>query len=302
MGDIRDGIDALFGGRWGDAFWSVVGFVPAVGDATKIGKKLRDVIARFPGRKAEALALIYKLFPSGSLRNAALDAATDGGASGWRNGGLTDDAIEQLARRGNDLRRLADTARLQARTLDPAEARAIDGAVARHWPNGPRSEAIGVETALAELRRNPDIEILHTGRPGAGKPVNGPDIVAVDRRTGRTIVVEAKNTDGGKPLSRTRLRSTAGGQRVTQTSPDWLTNNPERYLKRLRESSDPGDQDAADALQRIVDGEPYDVKIVGSRPNGSGGYGTQVDQAVEEIRSGGQVVDVEIVDVQRPPP
>jgi hypothetical protein len=302
VGDVRDGIDALLGGRWGDAFWSAVGFVPAVGDAVKVGDKVYDVIRRFPGRKAEALALIYKLFPSGRLRNAALDAATDGGASALRNSGLSDDAIEQLARKGNDLRRLADNARLGARTLDPADARAIDDAVAQHWPNGPRSEAVGVETALAELRKDPNIEILHTGRPGPGKPVNGPDIVAVDRRTGRTIVVEAKNTDGAKPLSRTRLRSTAGGQRVTQTSPDWLRRNPERYLKKLRESPDPGDQDAADALQRIVDGEPYDVKIVGSRPSGQGGYGTHVDQAVDEIRGGGQVADVEIVDVQRPPP
>jgi hypothetical protein len=209
VGDIRDGVDALLGGRWGDAFWSAVGFVPAVGDAAKIGKKVRDAIAKFPGRKAEALALIYKLFPSGKLRNAALDAATDGGASALRNGGLSDDAIEQLARKGNDLRRLADNARLGARTLDRAEAKAIDDAVATHWPRGPRSEAVGVETALAELRKDPNIEILHTGRPGPGKPVNGPDIVAVDRSTGRTIVVEAKNTDGGKPLSRTRLRSTA---------------------------------------------------------------------------------------------
>ena len=184
VGDIRDGVDALLNGRWGDAFWSAVGFVPAVGDAAKIGDKIYDVIRRFPARKAEALGLIFKLFPQGGLRNAALDAATDGGASALRNSGLTDDAIEQLARKGNDLKRLSENARLGARTLDPSEAKAIDDAVAKHWPNGPRSEAVGVETALAELRRNPNIEILHTGRPGPGKPVNGPDIVAVDRSTG----------------------------------------------------------------------------------------------------------------------
>jgi Bacterial TSP3 repeat len=302
VGDIRDGIDALLNGRWGDAFWSAVGFVPAVGDAAKIGKKIRDVLKKFPGRKAEALELIFKLFPDGRLRREALDAATDGGASALRNGGLSDDAIEQLARKGNDLKKLSQNAKLGARKLDPTESKAIDDAVAKHWPNGPKSEAVGVETALAELRKNPNIEILHSGRPGPGKPVNGPDIVAVDRSTGRTIIVEAKNTDGGKPLSRTRLRSTAGGQQVTQTSPDWLKRNPERYLKKLRESPDPGDQDAADALQRIIDGEPYDVKVVGSRPDGEGGYGTHVDQAVDEIRSGGQVTDVEIIDVQRPPP
>ena len=55
VGDIRDGVDALLNGRWGDAFWSAVGFVPAVGDAAKIGDKIYDVIRRFPARKAEAL-------------------------------------------------------------------------------------------------------------------------------------------------------------------------------------------------------------------------------------------------------
>ena len=302
VGDIRDGIDALAHGKFGDAFWAAVGIVPAVGDAAKIGKKVRDLVRKYPGRRAEAMGVIFKLFPDGKLRQVALDAATDGGYSALRSRGLGDDAVKRLAEKGNDLRRLADQARLGSRTLDPAEARAIDDAVARHWPSAAmRSEAYGVETALAELRRNPNVEILHTGRPGPGKPVNGPDIVAYDRSTGRTIVVEAKNTDGAKPLSRTRVRSTAGGRRVTQTSPEWLRTNPERYLKKLRESPDPGDREAARRLEDIIDDdEPYDAMIVGSRPNGQGGYGTRVDDAVGEVRAGGQVQDVQIVDVQRP--
>ena len=302
VGDVRDGIDALAKGKFGDAFWSAVGIVPAVGDAAKIGKKVHDLVKKFPGRRAEAMGVLFKLFPDGKLRRIALDEATDGGYSALRTQGLGDDAIKRLAEKGNDLRRLADSARLGSRTLSSTEAKAIDDAVTRHWPSAAqRSEAYGVETALAELRRNPNIEILHTGRPGPGKPVNGPDIVAYDRSTGRTIVVEAKNTDKAKPLSRTTLRSTAGKRRVTQTSPDWLTRNPERYLKKLRESPDPGDREAARRLTRIVRrGDGYDVKIVGSRPNGQGGYGTRVDDAVGEIKNGGRVGDVEIIDVQRP--
>ena len=302
VGDVRDGIDALAKGKFGDALWSAVGIVPAVGDAAKIGKKVHDLVKKFPGRRAEAMGVLYKLFPDGALRRTALDAATDGGYSALRNQGLGDDAIKRLAEKGNDLRRLADNARLGSRTLSSTEAKAIDDAVTRHWPSAAtRSEAYGVETALAELRRNPNIEILHTGRPGPGKPVNGPDIVAYDRSTGRTIVVEAKNTDGAKPLSRTRLRSTAGGQRVTQTAPDWLRNNPERYLKALRNSPDAGDRQAARRLEDIIDDDdPYDVVIVGSRPNGQGGYGTRVDDAVGEIKAGGQVQDVQVIDVQRP--
>jgi hypothetical protein len=49
-------------------------------------------------------------------------------------------------------------------------------------------------------------------------------------------------------------------------------------------------------------GDPYDVKIYNSRPSGQGGYGSGVDGAVDDIRADGQVQDVEIVDVQRPPP
>ena len=279
-----------------------MGIVPAVGDTAKIGKKVRDLVKKFPGRRAEAMGVIFKLFPEGKLRRVALDEATDGGYSALRGQGLGDDAIKRLAEKGNDLRE----ARPQ-RAAGLAHARPGRGEGDRRRGHAAladaamRSEAYGVETALAELRRNPNIEILHTGRPGPGKPVNGPDIVAYDRSTGRTIVVEAKNTDGAKPLSRTRLRSTAGGQRVTQTEPRWLTNNPDRYLKALRNSPDAGDREAARRLTRIVRrGEGYDVKIVGSRPNGQGGYGTRVDDAVGEIKSGGRVGDVEIIDVQRP--
>ena len=82
---------------------------------------------------------------------------------------------------------------------------------------------------------------------------------------------------------------------------EWLTRNPQRFLKKLRESPDPGDQAAADALEDIIDGGAnYDVKIIGSRPNGQGGYGTRVDDAVDEIKRSGRVEDVEIIDVQRP--
>ncbi|MCP9491754.1 MAG: hypothetical protein MSC31_18050 [Solirubrobacteraceae bacterium MAG38_C4-C5] len=50
----------------------------------------------------------------------------------------------------------------------------------------------------------------------------------------------------------------------------------------------------------IEDNAPYDVLIVNSRPAGRGGYGTRMDEAVGNIRRGGQVNDVRIVDVQRP--
>ena len=184
VGDIRDGVDALFNGRWGDAFWSAVGFVPAVGDATKIGEEVLSVIRKFPGRKAEALALIYKLFPDGGLRRAALDAATDGGASALRNSGLTDDVIEQLAKKGNDLRKLADNARLGSRTLDPGEAAALEAEVARRWPpecaprgsaSRPRSPSCArTRTSRSFTPAGPGRANRSTGRHRRGRPQHRP--------------------------------------------------------------------------------------------------------------------------------
>ena len=165
VGDVRDAIGALIDGKFGDAFWAAVGIVPVAGDAVKIGRKIRSVITKFPARRGQLLGLLIKLFPDGALKRQALDVATDGGYTALRNSGLSDEAVEQLAKRGNDLRRIADNARVGARTLDPTEARALEDAVTKHWPPARRSEAYGVESALTELRRDPNIEILYDGRP-----------------------------------------------------------------------------------------------------------------------------------------
>jgi thrombospondin type 3 repeat protein len=302
VGDVRDAIGALLNGDLAEAGLSVLGIVPVAGDAIKVGRKVRDVINKFPGQRKELLGLLFDLFPDGALRREALDAATDGGYSALRNSGLSDDAVEQLARKGNDLRRLADNARIGRRKLDPTEAQNIENEVNRRWPAHRRAEAYGVETALAELRRDPNIEILYDGRPRPGTPIHGPDIVAIDKRTGRPIIVEAKGTQGGRPLSGRSIQSTAANQRVTQTSPDWLRNNPRRYLDALRNSPNPNDRRTAEVLESIIGDRKagYDVRIVNSRPSGRGGYGSGLDDAVDNIRQGGQVGDVNIIDVERP--
>ena len=55
VGDVRDLLAAISHGKWGDAAWSAAGIVPVAGDAAKIGKKIRELIKRFPGRRAELL-------------------------------------------------------------------------------------------------------------------------------------------------------------------------------------------------------------------------------------------------------
>jgi hypothetical protein len=297
VGDVRDFVNALLHGKVGDALWAAAGIVPAAGDAAKFGKKVHDLIKRFPGRKAELLTILQKILPS-RFKRVALDAATDGGYSALRRSGLSDDTIENLARRGNDLSRIARNARVSERTLSSGELASIRSRVDQ-WPAARRSEAWGIETALHELQKNPNVEILLDGRPGLGRPVNGPDIVAIDRSTGRAIIVEAKGTQGGRLLGGGTLRSTAGGRRVTQTEPAWLSRNPERYLGPLESSNDPRLRRAAAALRGVNRGDGYDVKIVNSRPTGQGGYGSRLDEATDAIRRGGQVGDLDIIDVQR---
>jgi hypothetical protein len=304
VGDIRDFVAAILRGQWGNAAWAAVGVVPYAGDAAKIGKKLHELIAKFPGRRAELLRLIPKILPE-RLQRVAYDAATGGGWSKLADAGVSDNAIRQLAESGNDLRRLADNARLSERSLTDAEATAIwNAAKDPVWATTrrPIAEALGVETALAHLRRNPNIDILVTGRPVPGRANVGPDIVAIDRSTGRLIVVEAKGSTGGpRTLGRDRLRATANGNESVQTSRPWLESNSERYMRDLRNSADPGEQEAARRLQDVFDDvEDYDVMIVHSRPNGKSGYGEGMDGAVEGIRDGGSVGNIDVVDVVRP--
>ena len=300
VGDVRDAVGALLDGELGDAGLAALGIVPALGDAVKVGDKLRDVIRRFPGQRGKLLGLVFRLFPEGRLRDAALDAATSGGSRALRDAGFADDVVERLVRQGTDLRRLADNASLASRRLDPAAGRALDDAVRRNWPPGRRSEAYGVEGALADLRRDPDIEVLYDGRPGPAQLVNGPDVLAVDRRTGRLIVVEAKGTFASRfPFSGDRLRSTAGGRPVVQTSPEWLRTNPERYLARLRSSPDPAHRRAARMLEDANAGAGYDVRVYNVGAGGPERYGGGLDEAAAGIREGGQVGRVDIIDVRR---
>jgi hypothetical protein len=301
VGDVRDLVAAIASGKWGDAAWSAAGIVPVAGDAAKIGKKIRDLIKRFPGRRAELLALIPKILPT-SLQDDALDAATDGAYTALKESGLSDDLVSNLGK-ANDLRKVADNARLSEKVLTDADAsdlwrRAKDP----RWEGRSLGEALGVETALKHLEDNPNIDVLLDGRPIAGRTGHGPDILAVDRSTGKLIVVEAKGTSNGSTqLSDWWLGTEVNGKRMVEGSPEWLKTNPQRYLDYLKNSGDPKQQEAARLLQRVVrEDEPYDAMVVMSRPKGKGGYGKGVDDSAAAIKDGGQVENLDIIDVQRP--
>ena len=198
VGDVRDFVAAIARGKWGDAAWSAAGVVPVAGDAAKIGKKIRDLIKRFPGRRAELLALIPKLLPDEPagrrarrgdgrrLHRAQEERALRRPRLRPRQGQRPAQARRQRARVGEGARRRRRERHL-ARAPRTRSGRAARSA--RRWASRPRSST---------SRTTPNVDILLDGRPIAGRTGHGPDILAVDRSTGKLIVVEAKGTSNGR--------------------------------------------------------------------------------------------------------
>lgn len=311
LGDVRDALSSLLGGKPTAALWSVAAIAPILGDSVKVTRIFRKLSQSADARRRAAIVRYINKHVPADMRRTALDAVMGGGYSKLLDRGIPESTVRQLAEEGNDLGRLTRNALVNSRSLDEAANKQVFDAAKANPPwksSFQLGEALGVETALAELKRRGHYEILIDGRPRKDGMRHGPDIVAVDKITGRTVIVEAKGSVNGVwPTSGRRLKGTRKEQpdgTVTggyQTSAGWLRQDSQRYLDHLRRSKDPRDQEAADRLEDIVqlDGG-YDAMVINSSPAKRGGYGAGMDEAAEHIREGGQVGHVEIVDIQRP--
>ena len=95
----------------------------------------------------------------------------------------------------------------------------------------------------------------------------GPDIVAVNRTTGKTVIIEAKGnvTADRQVVNLQRMRSEIDGDVFIENSIGWLEAQPNRYLIPLQNSADPDIQRAASLLDQIVNGtDTYETIIFGS--------------------------------------
>jgi hypothetical protein len=296
LNDARDLITAILNGKPAAAAMAAIGFVPVAGDALAMGHKVQKLIKRFPEHRGELIRLMQDLLPE-QVEREALDLVTDGGYTAMLKSGVSHDTVDRLVARGTDVKRLSQQAHLTDDVLDAADNARLKARVkAGVWSRSKRKtqEAWGVESALMELEKTPGMKVLYDGRPKAGRPSNGPDIVAFNENTGRVVIVEAKG--GTRSFGERTLRSKAAGNTVTQTEPDWLRQNANRYLVPLRNIRDDKTADALESIAR--GGAPYEVMIVNSRPVGKGGYGSGMDKAVANIKRTGQVADVKILDVQ----
>ncbi len=144
-------------GKLGAAAWAAVGFIPGPGDAAKMARKIQQLIARFPGQKAQLIKILQDVLPQ-SVEREALDLVTNGGYSALIKSGLSSEAVDRMVRRGTDINKLRGLAKVSERTLDAADTAALKTRIAKWPPNRRAEEAWGVETALMELERNPAID------------------------------------------------------------------------------------------------------------------------------------------------
>jgi hypothetical protein len=69
----------------------------------------------------------------------------------------------------------------------------------------------------------------------------------------------------------------------------------------MKRSGDPKQLEAARLIDEVItEDAPYDAMVIMSRPKGKGGYREGVDDSVKRIKAGGQVENLDIIDIQRP--
>jgi hypothetical protein len=111
---------------------------------------------------------------------------------------------DELIAAGNDMSRIADVFirngdkfKLSTKASNSINWSNIDSRVSRHWPGvrgGRYAQARSTEAAVEFLTQS-NYDVLFVGGRSANYPTYvgvGPDIVAVNRSTGKIVVVEVK--------------------------------------------------------------------------------------------------------------
>ena len=290
VGDVRDTTAALARADLGDAFLNALGLVPMLGDAAKTVK----VVAQWVSWLQEAAKPIARWIVRQFGENEALTVALLRlvGYSDELELYLSREERVELARSRNDLgeitRFLRSGARLEKGSLSGAQWEAVMARAAQ-WPAGARAQAIAVETAVELLKDTH--EFLYIGRRGQWIELLdgtrrqlevGPDLVAVDRRTGRLVVVEAKGISGALSVNKRRLTSVVRGVNLVQPSFRWLSINAERYLDPLANAADPKLREAARRLELVADGlDTFDAVVVAS--GRSTRWGGDLDKVLKDL-------------------
>ncbi len=312
FGDIRDAVGNLANGDFAGVFTSILGFVPALGDAVKVSDTLISFIKRGPECVSIAARLIIaKIDEWKTIKNTVLSAVLPYLCKNADNvrvlegAGATDDIIAELARH-NDMARIADllrgTTKITVIKHSPisdknksAINRAVDdyinslgGGYKPSYLKTLRAERFAVEAAKDYYARN-GYTLLYDAKPG----VSGPDLIL--KKGNDILIVEAKGAMSTTPnptLGKSSLFTAK--TKKAQLSYDWLANNQNRYLNEIRRQS----QEAYNEINKILNGGAdikYKVAVVYAADNPAIRFGKGIDDYLNTILSDSKINALDIV-------
>ena len=297
FGDLRDVIGSASRLDFWDTLLNTLGIVPALGDAVKVGKVIDKVvtfakarcknlqpIVRWTVKNFENAPFFDQLLGYLGYSDEVIDkycrqGVASAGADSVSQTSCTTFFFAQVAKKNgpkivNDV--IAKGGGFFRRTLTSQQwtnitNRANDVTL---WGNAASRPATltqrrAVESAVEILPSN-GYDILYVQREGplyvdaAGIEHFlrvGPDLVAVNRQTGATVITEIKGLTGDISFNTSRFRGslTVGGIRQRFFEPErlWLETNHDRYLKGLDDAAiatgNPQLRDAADRLEQVAD-------------------------------------------------
>lgn len=292
IGDIRDTAASLIRLDAVDTLLNALAFVPLAGDALKIGK-IVDKVATFARARAKNLQPIIRWTVKNFENMPFLDQLlgylgySDEVIDKYCRLGIIAATLDtnqtlcpspfftQLAKRNgpqvvNDV--IAKGGGFFKKVVTSQQWASIQARAAN--PNlwdaaATNTERLAVESAVEVLSSTGAYDILYVQRrsplyyetDSAGNLVgrylmNGPDLVAVNRQTGETVIVEIKGKAGDKIFNNSRFRGKLSGNRYFQPERTWLVTNPQRYLNPLAaaiaNNSDPLLQTTLTRLQSVV--------------------------------------------------
>ncbi len=267
IGDVRDTLASLVRGDLVDTALNAAAFIPVAGDLLKVAKVYNKAVsvAAIVGKKAEFVKPLARWtinnFKDKSFYPELLKLL---GYSEEAISSLSPKQIDELATARNTPELISSAVRQGVKFSDyrltPEQAVKVEQRVNSLWkPGSNAAEAYAVESAV-ELLSN-EYVILYVGRSkpleladGTFKHLNkGPDIVAYNKATQRTTVVEVKGSQNTLSVSDSRLKSKVQGKNRTQPSVEWLATNPDRYLGTMDNASEVEIQNAADRLSDLIE-------------------------------------------------
>lgn len=318
LGDIRDTVASLVRGDIVDTLLNALGLIPMFGDGLDAAKDTAKWLKWSDDLLLPLSRWLAKTFAeSPDVLRVLLKVV---GYSDEMGQLLSKQEIADLAKYSNDGNALADLVkqgvRISSHGLDGAawarvSARLQDPEL---WDTAKLladrkklAEAKAVEAAVEELNNLRVYDILYIGRNKAITMANGttkylskgPDIVAVNRVTGSTVVIEAKSAVTDVVLNGKRLQSEVGGNYLLQTSRAWLrTNAASRYLTTMQNAANPLIQEAARRLNDINNGiGSYDTIIIGYGPGAASRFG-KIDEALKILKQDAEKVQMLLLDPQ----